>query len=126
MAGKSPTSRTLAELRKSGTGCWQIVETFNHWSNTRSDLLGFIDILHICAVPPKIVGIQVTGGGNGSARRTKILTERREKALAFLAAGGEIVIHDWVKRKLKRGGKAMRWRCRVTPITMADFAEVFG
>lgn len=125
MAGKSPTQRTTAVLRKAGQ-LYQVVETFNVWSNTRSDLWGFIDILTFCAVSGRLVGIQVTGGGNGAARRTKILTERREQALAWLRAGCTIEVHDWVKRKLKRGGKAVRWRCRVTPITIEDFSEVFA
>ena len=120
----SPTQRTIKELKKAG-GFYQIVEHFNHFSNTRRDLFGFLDLLHLDPISLAIVGIQVTGGGNLSARRTKILGERRDQAEAWLRCGGRILIHDWRKVKLKRGGKAMRWRCREVEITLKDFiAEV--
>lgn len=131
----SPTQRSLKLLRGQGYLC-EVVERFNHFSNTRRDLLGFIDVLALhekrlrihsgAIIAPGIVGVQVTGGGNLAARRTKILTERRDQALRWLYCGGGIEIHDWRKVALKRGGKRKVWRPRIVELTLADFGGVFA
>ena len=73
------------------------------------DLFGFIDL--IAASPSKgILGVQATGGGNMSARASKTRLEPR--AAIWLAAGGRIQIHDWVKVK----GSKQR-ECRILEIT---------
>ena len=120
MARISPTQRTRKVIRDV-PGCNQIVETFNHFSNTRRDLFGFADILQADLVSGSLIAIQVTGGGNLSARRRKILAERR--ALYWLVCGGRIEIHDWRKVKVKRGGKAVRYECRTEEIRLEDFVE---
>ncbi len=35
-----------------------------------------------------------------------------EDAAKALLSGFRIVLHGWVRRKVKRGGKAVRWECR--------------
>jgi len=117
---RSATSRSLERLRKDGAMV-QLVETTNVWSGTKKDLFGFLDVLAL--YPGRIVGIQVTGGGNLSARRKKILGERRKQSLAWLHAGGEVLIHDWRKTKPRRGGKALRWTCREVAITLEDYLD---
>lgn len=119
MAGKSPTQRTTALLKAEGA-YYDIVETFNHMTMRRKDVLGFIDILTFDALG-RCVGLQVTGSGGTSSRRKKIIHERRKQAMLWLQAGNLIVIHDWVKRKKKRGGKQMIYKCNVTRVTLADF-----
>ena len=98
-----------------------MVERFNSFTSRRSDLFQFIDCLAIC--PGQTVGIQTTSTSNVSARKRKILCECRDNALAWLRAGNRIVIHGWSKRKVKRGGVAMRWTLKEIAITEADFGE---
>lgn len=115
----SPTQRTTRVLRDAGQ-LYDIVETFNHMTCRRKDMLGFIDIVTFDA-EGKMVGLQVTGGGNGSARVKKITQERTAQALAWLRAGCLIEVHDWRKVAKKRGGKQKVWACRVIPVTFSDF-----
>lgn len=84
------------------------------------DLFGFIDLV---AVSPSkgIMGVQVTGGGNLSTRAIKTRLEPRHAI--WLAAGGRILIHDWVKRS----GQKERF-CKVLEITKTDpdYAKSFS
>lgn len=125
----SPTSRTLAELRKRGWTA-QVVEQhlpFPKPFGTKRDLFGVIDIVAIvpatadpvdlpyrdaAGLAGAILGIQATSaltGGNHSARRTKILAEPR--ARAWVEAGGRLELWSWSKRGDR--GKAKRWTLRV-------------
>lgn len=117
MSGLSPTQRTLRELRQQGRVCG-IVERFNSFvgpHGIRQDLFGFIDII---SLDPErgIVGVQ-SCGSSFSAHKRKILEECTMNAIEWLNSGGVIEIWGWRKVKLKRGGKAMRWRPRVEEIT---------
>jgi hypothetical protein len=114
--GTSPTQRSLRLIRERG---WlvQVVETFNLFSNTRRDLFGFGDLVAIGS--ERIVIVQTTSGSNLSARRTKILTECRRAAEAWLRAGGLIELHGW--RKLKG-----RWVPRVEILSLSDVATVLS
>ena len=115
----SPTQRTLRELRSMGRVCG-IVERFNSHAGpfgVRQDLCGFIDLI---ALDPErgIVGVQCCAGSGHAAHRRKILEECTQEAIEWLRCGGKIELWSWSKRKLKRGGKAMRWMPRVEEITM--------
>ncbi len=59
------------------------------------DFLGFADLV-ICSPSRGIAAVQVTGGGNLSARAIK--TRQEPRAAIWLASGGRIIIHDWRKR----------------------------
>ena len=113
----SPTQRTLKALREDG---WHpvIVETFNHWSKRRHDMFGFADILAMRAGDVPVL-IQTTTGGNLAARRTKIM--ENELAPLALRSGFRIILHGWAKYKVKRGGKAMVWRCREEEMTLESW-----
>ena|SRR3990167_11245130 len=116
----SPTSRTLRTLKQQGTICG-VVERFNAFAGPfgiRQDLFGFIDLI---ALDPErgIIGVQCCAGGGHATHRTKIL--ENEIAPEWLETGGKIEIWSWSKRKLKRGGKAMRWIPRVEEITLKDY-----
>ncbi len=78
----------------------------------KRDFLGFADMI---AVSPSrgIMAVQVTGGGNGSTRAIK--TRQEPRSAIWLASGGRIQVHDWVKR----AGKKDR-ECRVLEITNAQ------
>ena len=121
--GLSPTQRTLRELRQLGRVCG-IVERFNAHAGpfgVRQDLFGFIDII---ALDPErgIVGVQSCGQSHAAHKR-KILEERNQEALEWLKCGGTIELWSWTKRKLKRGGKALRWVPRIECITTEMLKE---
>lgn len=120
MAGKSPTQRTLQECRRRG---WHagVVERWNPHARVRHDLFGFADIVAITCdlrnapgpppVGPQLVAIQATSGGNVSSRMKKVAARR--EADAWVAAGGRVEVWGWRSRKVKRGGKAVRWAVRI-------------
>lgn len=75
----------------------------------KRDTFGFADLL--CCSPTRgIMLVQATGGGNGSTRAIKIRQEPRHAI--WLASGGRIQIHDWVKRANQKERE-----CRITEIT---------
>lgn len=78
---------------------------YNPFSRKNYDLFGFIDLI---AVSPDygIVGVQLTGGGNLSARVKKIL--EIPEATDWLKSGGRIWVCDWVLVARSRKRK-MNW-----------------
>jgi hypothetical protein len=87
-------------------------------AGTRRDAFGFIDILAIDT--EAIVAIQACTSGR-KAHEDKILAN--EFAEPWLRAGGKIELWSWSKRKVKRGGLAVRWTPRIDHITLGTFAE---
>ena len=104
----TPTSRSLKFLRDDGWTA-EVVEIFNSFTKQRKDLFGFADIIAV-KDGEKPMLVQTTSGSNFTARRTKILEHEK---YPLVQSSFTIVVHGWRKLKLKRGGKAMRWRCRV-------------
>ena len=115
----SPTSRVMEALRKAG-GIVGIVERYNSFSRTRSDLFGFLDLL--CLQGQKIVGIQCTSGSNHAARVKKAMAIPELKD--WLATGAAFEIWSWTRRTgyNKDGSKAKvkRWQARVQQIVMDE------
>lgn len=107
MCKTSPTQRSLKTLKDQG---WttQVVEHWNPYSRTRTDLWGIVDILAMNG--QQIVGIQTTSGSNVSARIKKIREEPR--AMTWIESGGRLFVHGW--RKLLRSNT---WECRQIEIT---------
>ena len=94
---QSPTARSLAHLRKT-CQLVQVVEHWNSWSKTRSDLFGIIDILAI--QDGETVAVQSTSWSNVKSRINK-MTE--SESLAHLReAGWKIIVHGWRKNKIGR------------------------
>lgn len=121
---KSPTQRTMAEIRKMpGYQLVQIVEHFNGWGNCRQDLFGFIDVLAI--IDSKTIGIQVTSSGV-SARIEKIRTEAADACRKCLNAGWEIEVHGWRKIQVPTsgGGSVERWRQRIIDVKLGNGDEL--
>jgi hypothetical protein len=112
MASTSPTQRTLRLLREQGAIC-EVVEKFNPHVGPygiRQDLFGFIDI--IALMPGKgILAIQ-SCGQDVRGHINKIYNDRSIITFEWLKYA-EFQIYGWRKLKLKRGGKAMRWRPRI-------------
>jgi len=106
--GKTPTQRTLAELRNSGYLPW-VVEHWNHYAKVRQDLLGCIDILAFRK--GYVLGIQATSGGNVAARIAKAKAEPRLKT--FLESGCWFEVWGW--RRLADG-----WNVRRVPIYLEE------
>lgn len=101
----SPTSRSLAEMRKRGFPLVQVTERWNAFARVRQDLYGIIDVL---CVGDEIVGIQATSDSNVSSRIRKI---QDSDALAHLRkANIRVLVHGW-----KKVGR--RWRLREVDIS---------
>ena len=115
----SNTQRTLKALKDEGRVCG-IVERRIHQANIRIDLFNFIDIITICPKYKVTVGVQ-SCGSDFKAHIDKIMGPCRDKAILWLKCNNRIQVYGWRKLKLKRGGKAMRWRPRIKEITMDDF-----
>ena len=121
--GLSATQRTLRALRDQG----MLVDIAEKWTvnpkhpagGFRKDLFGFIDL--ICLDPGRgIVAIQ-SCGQSFKAHIDKILdSECTENVIEWLKCGGHLQVWGWRKVKLKRGGKAMRWKPRIREITLED------
>ena len=115
----SPTQRSLKYLKDQGfkTG---IVERYisgiqkedDHWiPGRRIDLFGIIDIIAI----NNFVTVGVQSCGQAFSEHHKKLTEEKiDDVIDWLAGGSrELWLIGWRKLKLKRGGKAMRWKPRI-------------
>lgn len=107
---KSPTQRTLNQLRAEGWTC-QITEKWNQFAKVRQDLYGFCDVLAM-APTRGILAVQATSGSNFSARVDKIKQEPR--AGIWLASGGRIQVHGWSKQGPR--GKRKVWTLRTLEI----------
>ena len=117
--GLSPTQRTLAAMREQGRVCG-IVERFNSHVGKfgiRQDLFGFIDIIAIDPVDG-IVAIQPCGQ-SFKQHVDKMIGERNENMYEWIKHA-PIELWGWRKVKLKRGGKAMRWKPRIADIILDD------
>lgn len=88
----SPTQRSLALLRSENYEP-QIVERYNSFSRTRSDLYGWIDILAIHKETGDVLVVQTTSATNVSSRMNKITAS--EHLSLVRKAGWSIEVHGW-------------------------------
>ena len=85
----SPTTRSLAELRKRYE-LVDVVEYWNPWARKRKDLYNLFDII---AIGPGVCVVQTTSGDNVSKRVMKIV---ESDALPVLQrAGVKVLVHGW-------------------------------
>jgi hypothetical protein len=113
----TPTSRSLALLRKEGLLA-EVVEKWNSFSRTKKDLLGFIDIVALAPEKGVTWGVQCTTADNLAARVRKITMECREAAEAWLRCGNKIAVIGWAKRG-PRGCRKF-WTPVSREVTVAD------
>ena len=106
----SPTARSLKRIRMDG---WTaaVTERWNPYAGIRQDLFGFIDVLAIREGAVGCLAIQATTGDNATKRMAKAAGVEHLKT--WLAAGNRFEVWAWRKMKVKRGGKAVRWSCRI-------------
>ena len=131
----SPTRRSLEHMRKLGYTV-EVTERWNAHVGIRQDLFSFIDIV---ALGSDLVGVQTTSTTNVSKRIAKITDLEVEKvdkatgaksmvpnkvranALAWLGAGGKILVHGWAKRGARKQPKL--WTLKEVTLTVADFEK---
>ena len=101
----SPMQRSIKKLRADGY-LVAITERFNHFSKTRQDLFGFIDLLAIRG--NETLAVQTTSGDHVSDRIAKITS--LQAAAIWLNHHRRIVVHGW--RKVGARGKRKVWECR--------------
>lgn len=110
MAKPSPTSRSLAHLRKDGR--YLVIEVvekpYNPYTKVRQDLFGFIDILAI-RDDGDVLAIQATSRDNVSSRITKIA--EHDNVAAVRKAGWTIEVWGW---GLMANG---RWELRTVDVS---------
>lgn len=117
----TPTARTLATLRADGWTA-EVVERWNPHARVRHDLFNVADILAVRG--RETLAVQVTAGSGVSARVAKL---RASAALPLLVTvGWHVEVHGWRKVKVKRGGKAIRWACRVVDMANTQAADDAG
>ena len=117
MAGTSPTQRTLKAQKELGRECG-IVERFNQYAGKfgiRQHLFGFIDII---AIDPKSEIIAIQSCGQSFSEHVYKLTEERNEIVTRWLKCARLELWGWRKVKLKRGGKAMRWKPRIADIVL--------
>ena len=117
MSKTTPSARTKRYLEGLGYMVGT-VERYNHVTQRRHDLFGFIDLIAIRG--DDILGLQVTSDSNMSARVKKILEECDDAAKAWIAAGGIIVVQGWGKKKARRHSARETWQHRSVQIKQED------
>jgi hypothetical protein len=113
-AVSSPTSHTLARLRKLGYQC-EPVERFVARLNIRRDLWHFGDVLAVHPERREFLIVQATSADHVTHRLGK--AKARPELAVWLRAGGRFEVHGWAKR----GG---RWTVRVAELRAEDLAAV--
>ncbi len=114
-------TRTTALIKARGNR-YRIEQRWNQYAGEhgqREDMWGIIDLLEF---DPKsgVNGIQVCGTDFGSHWK-KMTVDRRDDSLYVLGIPGmRLFIYSWRKLKVKRGGKAVRWKPRIVEITLKD------
>lgn len=119
MSGLSPTQRTLKAMREQGRVCG-IVERFSSHVGPfgiRQDLFGFIDII---AIDPEQGAVAIQSCGQDYSGHVRKLTQERNQECFDWLKHHPAELWGWRKVKLKRGGKALRWRPRVADIVVVD------
>ena len=124
--GISATQRTLAHLRQQGCRC-DIVERFNPFGGkfgVKHDLFNIIDII---ALDPEkgLIGIQSTTGNCHTDHIRKLTEKHYQETYDWLRSGVKLEMYSWRKILLKRGGKAMRWKARITVFSLINDTVVY-
>ncbi len=118
-----PTQRTLKAMKEQGRICG-IVEKFNRFVGAhgiRQDLFGFIDII---AIDPELGIVAIQSCGQAFSDHIRKLSEERNEIVFEWLKHSRLELWGWRKVKIKRGGKAMRWKPRISDITINERGEL--
>ena len=118
MKSTSPTQRSLRALRERGYSA-AVVERWNPYAKIRQDLFFWIDIVAVRADEPGVLGVQTTSGANAGARLKK--ARGNGALLAWLLAGGRLVIHAWAKRGAR--GERKVWTVKEIVVRVEDLTK---
>lgn len=116
---KRPTDlelKTQLEMQRLGYVPWKASSNngkFNH------DLGGFIDVVLLDLKRQQTVGVQVCTEGDWCKRFRKMEATAREGVEAWLTAGNLVEIQSWRRKKIVRGGVAVRWVLRRRPVVLS-------
>ena len=121
--GISPTQRTLKAMREQGRECGMVERFLVHAGpfGLRQDLFGFIDII---AIDPADGIIAIQSCGQDFSGHIKKMTEERNQQMYDWLKHAKVELWGWRKVKVKRGGKAVRWRPRVADFTINCDSEI--
>ena len=110
---------------------WHWCEYYDSRARRKRDLFGLFDMLYFATGTPQMIGVQVTGGGNGRAREKKMLGKRQphekdDKAgqlrrmtlWAWLLCGNRAEVWDY--RERRRGGIVVDVERVVLPLESFD------
>lgn len=78
-------------------------------------MFNFCDIL--CLDRSRTIAVQAMGA-DINKHKQKLL--ENQFVIPWLQAGNELQFWAWRKLKVKRGGKAMRWDCKVIDILLVN------
>jgi hypothetical protein len=95
----TPTSRTLALLRRSGYAA-AVVERWIPKIERRADLWHFADVLAVHPLQRDFLLVQCTSISNVASRLAK--ARQQPELAAWLLAGGRFEVHGWRGRDVKR------------------------
>jgi hypothetical protein len=101
------TAKSMKELRDRGFLVDKVEQTIPR-TFIKKDLFGFIDIIAVCG--PRTLAVQSTSYPNISSRSKKIHEEKKDELARVVAAGWEVEIWGWRKKKI---GNRLRWAYRV-------------
>ena len=114
MSRTKSIQRSLKLIKEYGW-IYEITEHWNHYTQKRTDLFGFSDIL--CLDGSRTLAIQATGPDVASHRH-KI--KENPYVLPWLQAGNEFQMWSWRKLKKVRGKKATYWNCKVSDVLIVS------
>jgi len=101
-------------MNRGGT-VW-IANWYDHYTQRRHDLGGFIDLIALYG--PDTIGVQATTGANVTARTKKICGPRAPAAREWLERQNRIQVWGWSKYAKPVNGRW--WRPRIVDITLED------
>jgi hypothetical protein len=116
-----PTSRTLKLFRDRGYSA-EVIERWIPGGFVRRDYLGIIDILAITS--RYTIGVQSCG--QSFSEHLKKMTEENSTAskLWLSSPSRRLILVGWRKKKIKRGGIAVRYEARENEIFAFDLEPV--
>ena len=116
MARKSYTPKTMRLIEIWGWAYWR-VESFNSFTNMKTDLFNIIDFLAI--TPFSTIGVQACGS-DFAGHITKLCIEERTRTVTWLSAPHrKLILIGWRKVLRKRGGKMRIYKPRVAHIYLS-------